>query len=96
MASVIEQAKMTTADMLALPENGVERWLIDGKLREKPMTVRNRFHSRTMMTIGISWNTGTGSSRCRAERLSEEKQDFGSLAHPIPPWDSTWPMHRQN
>jgi Uma2 family endonuclease len=59
MASVIEQTKMTTAQMLALPENGVERWLIDGELREKPMTVRNRFHSRTMMTIGYflsHWN----------------------------------------
>lgn len=50
---------MTTQEMLALPENGVERWLIDGELREKPMTVRNRLHSRVMMTIGYfleSWN----------------------------------------
>lgn len=37
---------MTTADLLAMPENGVERWLIEGKLQEKPMTVRNRWHGR--------------------------------------------------
>ena len=30
----------------------MERWLIDGELREKPLTVRNRFHSRLMITVG--------------------------------------------
>lgn len=35
---------MTTEEMLALPDNGMERWLIAGELRERPMTVRNRFH----------------------------------------------------
>jgi Uma2 family endonuclease len=39
---------MTTEEMLALPRNGVARWLIEGQLREKPMTIRNRFHSRIM------------------------------------------------
>jgi Uma2 family endonuclease len=43
---------MTTEEMLALPENGMERWLIAGELRERPMTVRNRFHSRTMICVG--------------------------------------------
>src|SRR5215510_10917204 len=42
---------MTTEEMLALPENGTERWLIQGQLREKPMTVRNRWHSRIMTRI---------------------------------------------
>jgi Uma2 family endonuclease len=59
MATIVESSLMTTEEMLALPENGVERWLIDGELREKPMTVRNRFHSRTMITIGYfleHWN----------------------------------------
>jgi Uma2 family endonuclease len=37
---------MTTADLLALPENGVNYWLIRGQLRETPMTKRNRWHSR--------------------------------------------------
>jgi Uma2 family endonuclease len=42
---------MTTEEMLALPADGVERWLIDGRLREKPMTVRNRWHSRIMTRV---------------------------------------------
>jgi Uma2 family endonuclease len=55
----------TTADLLAMPDDGVERWIIRGQLREKPpeipgvtMTVRNRTHSEVMMTIGYvikSW-----------------------------------------
>jgi Uma2 family endonuclease len=43
---------MTTEEMLALPDNGTERWLIAGELRERPMTVRNRFHSRVMICVG--------------------------------------------
>jgi Uma2 family endonuclease len=42
---------MTTEEMLALPSNDVERWLIRGQLREKPMTVRNRWHSRIMAQV---------------------------------------------
>jgi Uma2 family endonuclease len=51
---------MTTEEMLALPDDGTERWLIRGQLREKPpvewvkgkpMTVRNRFHSRIMTRV---------------------------------------------
>lgn len=51
MATVLEAPLMTTEEMLALPTNGVERWLSRGQLREKPMTVRNRTHSRLMATI---------------------------------------------
>ena len=48
---------MTTADLLALPQNGVDRWLIRGQLREAgksgfPMTVRNRWHSRILIRVG--------------------------------------------
>lgn len=45
---------MTTEEMLALPDDGVERWLIRGQLREKgkAMTVRNRIHSRVMIRVG--------------------------------------------
>src|SRR4051794_32059029 len=42
---------MTMEELLALPENGVERWLIRGKLREMPMTVRNRDHSAIMACV---------------------------------------------
>lgn len=43
----------TTADLLAMPDDGVERWLIDGRIVEfgrggggEPMTMRNKHHSR--------------------------------------------------
>jgi Uma2 family endonuclease len=41
----------TTEEMLALPDDGKERWLICGQLWEKPMTVRNRWHSRALARI---------------------------------------------
>lgn len=44
-------ALMTTEQLLALPDDGVERWLIRGQLREKPMTYRNRWHSRAMVRV---------------------------------------------
>jgi Uma2 family endonuclease len=50
-AGVVPQV-MTTEELLALPDDGVERWLIDGQLQEKPMTVRNRAHSRIMTRVG--------------------------------------------
>src|SRR4051812_48446236 len=50
---------MTTEELLAMPDDGVERWLIRGELREKrpqeggpPMTVRNRYHSRALICVG--------------------------------------------
>ena len=43
---------MTTEQMLALPENGYDRDLIRGELREFPMTRRNRRHSRSMGRLG--------------------------------------------
>jgi Uma2 family endonuclease len=50
--TVAEAAPVTTtADLLALPQNGVDRWLIRGQLREKPMTIRNRWHSRIMARV---------------------------------------------
>src|SRR5690242_760867 len=36
----------TTEEMLALPDDGMDRELIRGQLRERPMTMRNRRHSR--------------------------------------------------
>jgi Uma2 family endonuclease len=48
---------MTTADLLAIPDDGRRRWLIRGQLREEQdageygMTIRNRFHSLTMANV---------------------------------------------
>lgn len=49
MAAVVDAPMMTTEELLALPRNGTERWLIEGQLREKPISVRNRVHSRIMV-----------------------------------------------
>lgn len=51
---------MTTEELLALPEDGTERWLIAGQLREhrpdagkpSPCRPRDRFHSRAMIRVG--------------------------------------------
>lgn len=45
------QPLLTTEDLLAMPEDGVERDLIRGQLRERPMTRRNRRHSRAEARI---------------------------------------------
>lgn len=52
MNATVTQPLMTTEELLVLPDDGTERWLIRGRLREKPMTVRNRHHSRIAMRIG--------------------------------------------
>jgi Uma2 family endonuclease len=62
MATAEATALMTTEQLLAMPDDGVERWLIRGQLRERPtligqsrgkkMTVRNRWHSRAMIRVG--------------------------------------------
>lgn len=44
---------MTTEELLALPEDGMDRELIRGELREKPMTRRNRWHSTVESQICI-------------------------------------------
>src|SRR4051812_183807 len=38
--------KMTVEEFLALPDDGVHRELIHGRVRELGMTTRNRFHSQ--------------------------------------------------
>lgn len=38
---------LTAEQFLALPDDGVERQLIRGQVREVGMTIRNRWHSRT-------------------------------------------------
>lgn len=59
-AATAETPKVWTAeDLLAMPDDGIERWIIRGQLREKPseypeakMTVRNRFHSEVIINVG--------------------------------------------
>jgi Uma2 family endonuclease len=51
MSALLDAPLLTTEDLLAMPRNGSERWLIKGQLREKPMTVRNRMHSWIMANL---------------------------------------------
>jgi Uma2 family endonuclease len=44
-ATLAPQRFMTTEQLLAMPEDGVDRWLIDGELREKAMTTRGIYHA---------------------------------------------------
>jgi Uma2 family endonuclease len=45
MSSVAALIPITTEELLAMPQDGVERELIRGELRERPMTRRNPRHS---------------------------------------------------
>jgi Uma2 family endonuclease len=51
MSIAVANTGMTTEELLELPQNGTDRWLIRGELREKPLTVRNRFHSKIMANV---------------------------------------------
>ena len=51
MATDLQSRQMTTEELLAMPDDGMDRWLIRGQLWEKPMTVRNRTHSLIMVNI---------------------------------------------
>ena len=61
MAATLAPEKIwTTEDLLAIPDDGIRRWIIDGRLyeqlpdetrTEEDMTVRNRFHSSAMANI---------------------------------------------
>jgi hypothetical protein len=47
---------MTTEELLAMPDDGVERWLIRGELRENrdiDMNRRSPDHGRTCTSIGF-------------------------------------------
>src|SRR5438876_636663 len=57
--SIAESQLLTTEQLLAMPEDGKERWLINGELRQKEMTRRNRGHSRVEANIAgllVAWN----------------------------------------
>jgi Uma2 family endonuclease len=57
--AVVAPTLMTTEEMLALPDNGMERWLIRGRLRERPWQVKDRFHAAVMARLGHvlgDWN----------------------------------------
>jgi Uma2 family endonuclease len=58
--STVAPSVLTTEEMLAMPENGVDRELIRGQLREKPMIKRDRWHSRSMSRLGYLFENWLG------------------------------------
>lgn len=61
MNATVTTATLTTEELFALPDDGIERDIIRGELREHPTTKRNRRHSRVMMSVGHvlrNWMTG--------------------------------------
>ena len=56
MSTVTAPRLMTNAELLAIPDDGMERNLIRGVLKEKPMTRRNRFHSSAEANLAYLLN----------------------------------------
>lgn len=61
MGAATEAKVWTAEDLLAFPDDGVERWIVRGQLREKPsefpeakVTVRNRHHCRVSSYIAAT------------------------------------------
>ena len=51
MPATINGKRWTTKELLDLPDDGKDRWLIRGNIWEAEMTKRNRLHSRTMARV---------------------------------------------
>ncbi len=59
MPTLLETPPMTADEFLSLPDNGTDRWLINGELREKPIEYRDRFSSIALTKIASAlgdWN----------------------------------------
>ena len=74
MATVFTERLMTTDELLAMPDDGIERWLIDGHLREgQSMTKRNRWHAQLESRISqLLGNWLDGQPAPRGELLAGE------------------------
>lgn len=61
MSTAAAPTRMTLEQFDALPENGMDRELIAGELRERPTTRRNRFHAASEARVAYvlkSWLDG--------------------------------------
>ena len=56
MSTVTAPRLMTNTELLAIPDDGMERNLIRGVLKEKPMTRRNRYHSSSEANLAYLLN----------------------------------------
>ena len=60
--TALEQAEpaerlFTTDEFMAIPHDGVDRWLIDGRVVEVGMTKRNKYHARTESRVSYLLET---------------------------------------
>ena len=63
----------TAEDLLALPEDGIRRWIVNGVIKEIGITTRNRFHAKTEATVCYELNLWTKSKpKPRFQVLSGE------------------------
>lgn len=60
---------ITTAELLAMPDNRMECWLVEGELRERPMTTWNLFHSFSMTRVARYLDPGWIANRNREGRF---------------------------
>jgi Uma2 family endonuclease len=45
---------MTVEELLALPDDNVDRWLVAGVMKEKPWSPKDRFHGRVLTRVACS------------------------------------------
>jgi Uma2 family endonuclease len=79
--------RMTVEEFLKLPDDGVERWLIDGRLRSYKLPYRTFNHSNVMSKIGyalLNWSDAQPKprgrvvcGRCGVQPSREQETVFG-------------------
>ena len=73
MSTALPPKLMTLEEFTALPDDGMDRELILGEMRERPMTKRNRFHAKAEATIAyLIKNWLLGLEKPRGEVYSGE------------------------
>ena len=70
--------KMTIDEFLALPDDGVDRMLIDGELWEMGMTLRSHLHGEVAGNFAICVGNWSKARRYLGERCLLAMSDFGS------------------
>ena len=89
MSTASSTPTMTMEEMLALPENGVDRELIRGQLREKFMTMRHRRPSRVEINIGTeleNWRRIRESIRNSASQAFSVREALDFIRGPLWQW----------
>lgn len=70
MEPVAAPPRTTTAELLARPDDGVERWLVDGVIEEVGMTMRYKRHTAPRRGWPDSWTCGPTRNQPRVGRFT--------------------------